>query len=163
VLASDEMAPRGPASFPALALPDVAGQTVPLERAWQDGPALLILGHWDCQTTRETLPRVERIHRRRGPGASVVAVLQDDVGTARALAGQFALTLPILLEAEPYPLAQALSLEVVPALYLVERGGAVAAVSEAFRRADLEAFASRLGVAGPLFGSDETVPSFRPG
>lgn len=134
-----------------------------LARTWAGGPALILVGHRDCKTTRETLPHVDRIHRRRAPEASVVAVLQDDPGTTSAVAAQLGLALPIVLDRDPYPLARALSLEVVPALYLVERGGAIAALSEGFRRADLERFAARLGVDGGLFGADERVPAFRPG
>jgi hypothetical protein len=93
----------------------------------------------------------------------VVAVLQDDPATASALCAELALALPILLDPDPFLLARALSLQVVPALFLVERGGSIAALSEGFRRADLERFATRLGVAGGLFGADERVPVFRPG
>lgn len=157
------MTPRTERSFPPLTLADREGRPLALAASWAQGPALILVGHRDCKTTRETLPHVERIHRRCGEDASVLAVLQDDPGTAGALASQLGLALPIALDRDPYPLAQALSLEVVPALYLVERGGAIAALSEGFRRADLERFAARLGVDGALFGADERVPVFRPG
>jgi hypothetical protein len=121
------------------------------------------VGHRDCKTTRETLPHAERIHRRRGSGSSVVAVLQDDADTARTLAERLSLTLPVLLEGEPFPLARALGVEVVPTLFLVSPGGGIEQRSEGFRRSDLEAFAGRLGVAGSLFSGDEKVPTFRPG
>ncbi len=121
------------------------------------------MGHRDCKTTRETLPRVERVHRRRAEGTTVVAVLQDDAATARSLVAQLGLTMPVVLDPAPHALSRALDLQVVPALFLVEPGGAIAAISEAFRRADLEAFAARLGVDGELFAPDEKVPAFRPG
>jgi hypothetical protein len=150
-------------SFPPVTLADREGRQVALAAGWTEGPALILVGHRDCKTTRETLPIVDRIHRRRGKDTSVVAVLQDDAGTASALASQLGLLLPILLDPDPFLLARALSLEVVPALYLVERGGAIAALSEGFRRADLERFATRLGVDDALFGADERVSVFRPG
>jgi hypothetical protein len=93
----------------------------------------------------------------------VAVVLQDDAATARALAAQLGLTLPVVLDPEPHALSRALELEVVPSLFLLEPDGTIAAVSEGFRRADLEAFASRLGVAGELFAADAKVPAFRPG
>lgn len=157
------MPPNPTTVFPAITLSDVQGEPAPLATSWAEGPALILVGHRDCKTTRETLPLVDRIHRRRGPHASVLAVLQDDPATASALVAQLSLELPIALDRDPYPLAGALSLEVVPALYLVERGGSIGALSEGLRRADLERFATRLGVAGALIGADERVPTLRPG
>lgn len=150
-------------SFPTGTLTDSDGRVVALAAQWENGAALFLVGHRDCKTTREALPHLDRIHRRRGKDASVVAVLQDDSRTASALASQLGLALPIVLDPEPYPLSRDLALEVVPTLFLVERGGRIAATSEAFRRADLEAFAARLGVKGPLFAGHENVPTFRPG
>ena len=51
----------------------------------------------------------------------------------------------------------------VPALVLVDRDGRIDRVSVGFRRADLEAFAARLGVAGTLFTPEDGAPEFRPG
>ncbi len=157
------MRPAGVRLFPPLTLHDVAARPIDLSASWADGPALILVGHCDCQTTRQALPHLDRIHRRRARGACVLAVLQDEPETVHALTSQLGLTLPIALEPDPYPLARALSLEVVPALFLVQPGGAIAALSEGFRRADLEGFAERLGVEGALFSVDEIVPVFRPG
>ncbi len=157
------MPPAPGQSLPALALGDLAGGERPLAEAWAGGPALLLLGHRSCKTTRQTLPYVEQIHRRKGAAATVVAVLQDDAATARELVGEMGLTLPVLCEADPYPLAAALQLAVVPTLLLVDRDGRLAAFGEAFRKSDLEAFAARVGVAGPLFPPDDPMPAFKPG
>ncbi len=155
--------PRASGAFPDFELRDPEGGLARLGEAWVRGPALLILGHRSCKTTREMLPLVDRIHARRGEGASVVALLQDDPETARALRDQLALTLPIRLEPDPYPVAAALDVTTVPSLFLIEKGGAIAAVSEALRRADLESFAARLGVAGALFTPEDKVPALKPG
>lgn len=157
------MPPAPGQSLPELTLGDLAGGERPLAQAWSRGPALLLLGHRSCKTTRQTLPYVEQIHRRKGAAATVVAVLQDDAATARELVDQMGLTLPVLCEADPYPLAATLGVAVVPTLLLVEPGGRMAAVGEAFRKSDLEAFALRLGVTGPLFPPDDPMPAFKPG
>jgi peroxiredoxin len=155
--------PRSSGAFPDFELPDPEGGSAPLSEAWSRGPALLVLGHRNCKTTRELLPLVERIHARRAPGTSVLALLQDDAETARTLREALRLTLPIRLEADPYPVAAALDVTTVPTLFLVEEGGTIAAVSEALRRADLERFALRLGVPGPLFAPEDKVPALKPG
>lgn len=149
--------------FPSLALPDLEGALRPLAAAWAEGEALIAVGHHECRTTREALPFLDRIHRRRRAGTGTLLVLQDDAEAARALVSELGLGVPVRLEPHPYPLAKAIGLGVVPTLFLVERDGAIARVSEGFRRSDLEALAKRLGVAGPLFAPDDLAPAFRPG
>jgi hypothetical protein len=155
--------PKTGGPVPEQTLTDLEGAARPLAEAWSSGPALFILGHRNCKTTRETLPWVDRIHRRRGAGTTVAAILQDDATTARELVASLRLELPVRIEADPYPLAAALDLAIVPTLFLVEAGGRIEKVSEALQRADLEAFAARLGVAGALFGPEDKVPALKPG
>ena len=71
--------------------------------------------------------------------------------------------MPVLLEADPYPLSAELGLRAAPTLMLVGdrrphrqgRGGVLAD--------DLEAFAEGLGIEGGLFSPDDTAPPRRPG
>jgi hypothetical protein len=156
------MAVRGSGLFPCLSLDSLADGAPPLERAWAEGEALILVGHRDCRTTRQTLPFLDRIHRRKGSGTAL-AVLQDDREAALGLVREQGLDLPVLLEADPYPLAAALTLEVVPTVFLVKRGGEIEKAVQGFDRAALEAFAARLSVAGPLFAPEDDVPAFRPG
>jgi hypothetical protein len=148
--------------FPGLSLAALDGRHHPLAEAWAGGNALFLIGHLECRTTRLAIPYADRIHRRRTRG-TVVLVLQDDVETAARVVGEQGLDLPIRLEPDPYPLARALELAVVPALVLVDRGGRIERVSVGFRRDDLELFAGRLGVEGPLAAPDEAAPAFQPG
>lgn len=151
-----------PAALPSLTLPDPSGHPHPLAQAWADGPAVVLVGHSGCDTTRFTLPFVDRLHRRRGTG-TVLVVLQDEPDAARELAGRLGLDVPVVLEPAPYPLASALELTVVPTLFQVGQGGAIEAAVEAFQREALEEAARRLGVAGPLFAAGDGVPVSRPG
>jgi hypothetical protein len=149
--------------FPAHALPDLEGQERPLEVAWTEGPALFLVGHRDCGTTRLTLPFVDRIHARRPPHASVIAILQDDAAAARALMADLGLSLPVRLEADPYPLSAELKLRAAPTLMLVSRDGNITRAAEGFSRDELEAFSQALGIAEPLFSPDDTAPPRRAG
>jgi hypothetical protein len=150
-------------AFPSLALPDLEDAPRPLAEAWREGDALLLIGHRNCKTTRETLPFVDRIHRRRAAPHGVLAILQDDKQTARELQGKLSLELPLRLESDPYPVALLLGLTTVPTLFLVDRAGQIRQVSEGFVRKDLETFASLLGVAAPLFTSEDKAPAMKPG
>ncbi len=156
-----ELRREGP--FPPLALPDLDGVLHSLEEIWAEGEALLLIGHRNCKTTRQTIPYVDRIHRRQGAGHSVLVVLQDDAETARALAQDLGLEVPLRLEADPYPLAAALGLVAVPTLFLIRRDGTIAKATEAFHRADLEEYAARLGNGSPLFAPEDKAPAMKPG
>jgi hypothetical protein len=148
------------AAFPDASLPDPEGASHRLSQAWSRGAALLVVGHADCGTTRLALPSLERLHAR---GGNVAAILQDDTETARELALELRLTLPIRLELDPYPLSAVLGVEVVPSYYLIGRDGAVVRAAQGFSRDELEAFTGALGVAGRLFAVDEPGPRYRPG
>jgi hypothetical protein len=153
-----------PHPFPHVSLPGLDGEERPFVTAWTARPALFLVGHRDCATTRLTLPFVDRIHRRRPADASVIAILQDDPASARALADDLELALPILVEADPYPLAAELKLRSAPTVLLVGTDGAILRTSEGFRRDDLEAMALAIGMVGPLFTeADAGVPARRPG
>ncbi len=147
--------------FPELTLRDEDGNPRPLAELWRAGEALVLIGHGDCKTTRQTLPYINRLHRR-APGAAIVGVMQDEPEAARALRAELGLALPLWLESDPWPLAEALGLAVVPTLFVIGRDGRIAATSEAFRKADLEAFAARFGGA-TLFAADDPMPALRPG
>jgi hypothetical protein len=153
-----------PNPFPHLSLPDLEGAERPFLTAWAQRPALFVLGHRDCVTTRLSLPIVDRIHRRRPPDASVIAVLQDDAASAQELKHDLELALPILLEADPFPVAGELGLRTVPTAFLVGTDGRIARTSEGFKREDLERMARAVGMAGPLFTeADAGLPARRPG
>jgi hypothetical protein len=154
---------RSHGAFPSLALPDLEATPREVAQAWREGDGLVVIGHKNCKTTRQTLPYVDRIWRRRAAAHGVVAILQDEPAVARELKRSLRLELPLLLEPDPYPLARALQLVTVPTLFLVDRKGEIQGISEGFARAELEAFAGRLGVAAPLFTPDDKAPAMTPG
>ena len=147
--------------FPNMLLPDLVGTPRPIVEA--AGSCVVAVGHSDCGTTRLALPYLKRMHERRGRGASVVLVLQDDAAAARALLGGGDAAMPVRLEPEPYLLSRELGLTTVPTLFLVDPAGVVDQVSEGFQRAAFEEMAGRLGVPGPLFTAADAAPALRPG
>ena len=152
--------------FPQVALPDLDGKRQDILGASGSRVAsvsCVVVGHSECGTTRLAIPYLKRMHDRRGPGASVVLVLQDDAAAARALLAELRAEMPVRLEADPYPLARATGLATVPTLFLVGPARRVERVSEGFERAALEEMAGRLGVPRPFFTPEDAAPALRPG
>ncbi|MBK5256424.1 MAG: hypothetical protein JJE39_10360 [Vicinamibacteria bacterium] len=123
------------------------------------GPTLVMIGHKDCKTTRQTLPFIDQIHK---DGGRAIALLQDAPEEAKAALMKLGLTLPFLSEESPFALSAAIGVATVPTLLFIEADGTVALTSEAFRRPDIEAFALRLGAPKPVIAND-TMPGFKPG
>jgi peroxiredoxin len=125
--------------------------------------AVVMVGHSDCETSRLMLRALERLHRRRTRDVAVSALLQDEPEDARALAAEYGLTLPILLDRDPYPLTTRLGVSTVPVTFVLAPDGAVRRSLQAFRREEVERMAAELGAAAPVFDAAEGVPALRPG
>ncbi|MEO8501734.1 MAG: hypothetical protein ABI565_12515 [Vicinamibacteria bacterium] len=123
------------------------------------GPTLVVIGHKNCKTTRQTLPFIDRIHR---DGGRAMALMQDTPEEAKEALAKLGLILPFISEPTPYALSTAIGIVTVPTLLFIEADGTVALTSEAFRRPDIEAFALRLGAPKPVIAND-TMPGFKPG
>jgi hypothetical protein len=125
--------------------------------------ALVMVGHSDCETSRLMLRALERLHRRRTRDVAVSALLQDEPEDARALAAELGLTLPLVLDRDPYPMTARLGVRTVPVTFLLAPGGAVRESLQAFRRADVDRMAAALGAAAPVFDPGEGIAALRPG
>jgi hypothetical protein len=148
-----------PFPLPPIELQGPDGSAVSPGAMYSAGRTIVIVGHLNCKTTRQTLPFIDRIHK---DGGRAVAMLQDSPEDAAAGLTKLGLSLPFFCERNPYALSAAIGLEVVPTLLFIEEDGTVALTSEAFRRPDIEAFAERLGAPKPVIAND-TMPGFKPG
>lgn len=148
-----------PFALPQTGLLKPDGSAAPSSALHEGGPTLVVIGHLNCKTTRQTLPFIDRIHK---DGGRAVAMLQDSPEDAAAGLAKLGLTLPFFCERDPYALSSAIGLVTVPTLLFIEADGTVALTSEAFRRPDIEGFAERLGAPKPVIAND-TMPGFKPG
>ena len=148
-----------PFTLPVVELQKPDGSVVPSRALHEGGPTLVIIGHMNCKTSKQTLPFIDRIHK---DGGRAVAMLQDSPEDAAAGLAKLGLDLPFYCERNPYALSAAIGLVTVPTLLFIEADGTVALTSEAFRRPDIEAFAERLGAPKPVIAND-TMPGFKPG
>jgi len=148
-----------PFALPDVHLRNAGGETVTPAALHAGGPTLVIVGHKNCKTTRQTLPFIDRIHK---DGGRAVALMQDTPAEAAEALAKLGLDLPYFCEPNPYAFSTAIGLFTVPTLLFIEADGSVSLTSEAFRRPDIEAFAERLGAPKPALAND-TMPSFKPG
>jgi len=148
-----------PFALPLAELQNPDGSAVSSSAMHEGGPTLVIIGHMNCKTSKQTLPFIDRIHK---DGGRAVAMLQDSPEDAAAGLAKLGLTLPFFCERNPYALSTAIGVVTVPTLLFIEADGTVALTSEAFRRPDIEAFAERLGAPKPVIAND-TMPGFKPG
>jgi hypothetical protein len=148
-----------PFALPDIPVLNAAGDAVAPSALHAGGRAVVIIGHHNCKTTRQTLPFIDRIHK---DGGRAVALMQDSPADAAAALAKLGLDLPYFCEPNPYAFSTAIGLFTVPTLLFVEADGTVSLTSEAFRRPDIEAFAERLGAPKPALAND-TMPSFKPG
>ena len=148
-----------PFALPQAKLLSPEGAGAPSSALHADGPTLVIIGHFNCKTSKQTFPFIDRIHK---DGGRAVAMLQDSPEDAAAGLAKLGLTLPFFCEPDPYVLSSAIGIVTVPTLLFIEADGTVALTSEAFRRPDIEAFAARLGAPKPVIAND-TMPGFKPG
>lgn len=148
-----------PFVLPESPLQKTDGSVVSSRALHAGGPTLVLIGHMNCKTSKQTLPFIDRIHK---DGGRAVAMLQDSSEDAAAGLAKLGLDLPYFCERNPYALSTAIGLVTVPTLLFIEADGTVALTSEAFRRPDIEAFAVRLGAPKPVIAND-TMPGFKPG
>jgi hypothetical protein len=148
-----------PFALPPIELQTKDGLRVVSSAMHAGGPTLVMIGHLNCKTSKQTLPFIDRIHK---DGGRAVALLQDSPEDAAAGLAKLGLSLPFFCERNPYPLSTAIGLVTVPTILFIEADGTVALTSEAFRRPDIEAFAERLGAPKPVIAND-TMPGFKPG
>lgn len=125
--------------------------------------AVVMVGHGDCETSKLMLRALERLHRRRTRDVAVSALLQDTPEEARALAADLGLTMPLLLDQDPYPMTARLGVRAVPVTFVLAPDGAVRESLQAFRRADVERLGSMVGLTSPVFEPGEDVVALRPG
>ncbi len=133
------------------------------------GPLLLIFAKSSCPTCQWCLPLLDRLHRGYGDrGASAALVLQDTESQARWFGRESQLTMPVLVEPEPYRVSEAYGVRFVPTSYFIGTDGRVELAIESFERESFKEVNARMARASGqpavlLFGPNEGIPAFRPG
>lgn len=160
----------------------VAGNTAPefslksldqkeysLRALLERGPVVAAFFKISCPVCQFTFPFLERLYKRYGSGgATFLGISQDDARATKTFASEYAVTFPLVLDGDGYPVSNAYGLTNVPTIFLIEPDGKVKVSSMGFDRKDLETIGSELAerrkaALTPLFRPDEVIPANKPG
>ena len=97
-----------------------------------------------------------------------LGISQDDARATKDFAREYAVTFPLVLDENGYPVSNAYGLTNVPTIFLIDTDGTVKVSSMGFDKKDLETIAAELAQRkkislAPLFRPDEVVPANKPG
>ena len=130
-------------------------------------PALLAFFKTDCPACHLALRYLDGLYRQVSGRAPVVAVSQDAAEPTTDLMRSLGLEIPICFD-EGLRTSSLYGLQAVPALFLLDQQGTIAASSQGFDKGDLNRLASALGalldirIADPAPAGDGN-PDFQPG
>ncbi len=126
------------------------------------GPVVLAFFKISCPTCQLAFPFLERLHLA-GTGLQFAGVSQDEAASTAQFTRRFGVTFPILLDpaADGYRASNAYALTHVPAVFVVERDGAISQAWTGYSKADFEKLALRAGA--PVFRPHENVPAWKAG
>jgi peroxiredoxin len=162
------MAARGQAKLlqegsraPEFRLDLLTGGALTLAEILARGPALLAFFKISCPVCQFTFPFLERIHAART--LQIYGISQNDADDTREFNQEFGVTFPTLLDTEEngFPASNDYGISSVPTLFLVDANGAIANVTEGWRRKDMDLLGARTGAS--LFRPGDYVPEWKAG
>ncbi len=106
---------------PAFRLEDFDGKAHSLEELRQGDMLLLVFYHSECPTCRMAMPFIGNLARAvQSERMKIWGVSQDGKNESARFARASGLEMPILVDADPYPVSQAYGLTNVPTLFLID-------------------------------------------
>src|SRR5579864_2980172 len=90
-------------------------------------PVVLVFYKAACSTCQFTFPFIQQIYSKVGKTApwTLWAISEDDPDETLEFARQNGLTFDVLLDEHPYPVSAAYGLHNVPAIFVVQKNGAI--------------------------------------
>jgi peroxiredoxin len=149
---------------PPFQLQDLDGKARSLEDLRQGDLLLLVFYHSECPTCRMAMPFIGNLARAvRSERMKIWGVSQDDRNGTVKFAQASGLEMPIMVDADPYPVSQAYGLTNVPTLFLIDSTRTVLDQCVGFTKDDFiriaQAVAKQAASPAPdIFGGKE-VPA----
>jgi peroxiredoxin len=129
--------------------------------------SLITFYKFSCPTCQLTLPYIQKIYDAYGDVVNIAVVAQDGPEKTSEFARQYNITMPILLDQDPYPVSRQHGLVSVPTIFLVNPDGTIRYAGEGFVKQELLNLSDVLAEKSSkpqidLFGNDN-VPEIKPG
>ena len=150
---------------PPFTLDDLEGHAHSLDELNQGDLLLLVFYHSECPTCRLAMPFIGNLARAisSGRGALIRGVSQDDADASLRFARDQKLEMPVMVDADPYPVSQAFGLTNVPTLFLIDSNRRIVDQCVGFDKADFvriaETMAGNAGAGPPDIFAGQDVPS----
>src|SRR5260370_22988451 len=154
---------------PGFSLKSLDNKEYSLNTLLERGPVVAAFFKISCPVCQFTFPFLERLYKQYGDDrATFLGVSQDDARATKDFAREYAVTFPLVLDENSYPVSNAYGLTNVPTILLIDTDGTVKVSSMGFDKKDLETIAAELAQRKkislpPLFRHDEVVPANQPG
>jgi peroxiredoxin len=132
-----------------------------------DRNSVLLFYKFSCGTSRFTFPFLQKIYDAYGAFLYFTAIAQDNAEQTANFREELGLTIPILLDEDPYPVSRSYGIHTVPSIFLVDPERRIRFSSYGFVKQDILNLADILAEKSnaeqiDVFGSAE-VPDIKPG
>ena len=133
-----------------------------------DGKLSLITFYkFSCPICQLALPYIQKIYEAYGDAFHFAAIAQDGPEKTEEFVKEYRLTIPVLMDQEPYPVSRQYKLESVPSIFLVNPDRTIRYAGQGFVKEELSNLADVLAEKSSrpqidLFGN-ANVPEFKPG
>jgi len=149
---------------PPFQLEDLDGKSHSLDQLRQGDLLLLVFYHSECPTCRLSMPFIGNLARAvRSDRTKIWGVSQDGKNETVKFAQAGGLQMPILIDADPYPLSQAYGLTNVPTLFLIDSARTIIDQCVGFTRDDFvriaQAVARNADTPTPDIYAGQEVPA----
>jgi peroxiredoxin len=145
-------------------LQDLEGKPHSLDELRQGDLLLLVFYHSECPTCQLSVPFIGNLARAvRSDRMKIWGVSQDARNETIRFARAKGLEMPILIDADPYPVSQAYGLTNVPTLFLIDSARTVIDQCVGFAKGDFirlaQAAAKNADVPAPDIFAGQEVPA----
>lgn len=129
--------------------------------------ALVIFYKFNCPVCQLSLPFLEKIYEAYGDAFYFVAIAQDGPEKTAGFRKEYNITIPTLMDMDPYPVSIQYGLETVPSLFLIDPDNRIRLADEGFVKQGILNLADILAEKSgrtqiDVFGHAK-VPDFKPG
>jgi peroxiredoxin len=152
---------------PDFQLPQLNNGNIQFYEASYARNSVLIFYKYTCGTSRFTLPFLQQIYEAYGEHFFFTAIAQDPAESTINFREELKITIPTLLDVEPYTVSRTYGLHTVPSIFLIDESHKILFSTYGFVKQDLWNLADILAGKSnrpqlDLFASAD-VPELKPG